>query len=186
MQHFQKICAGIDVLPLLRQVEAHPDLWNEHRNRTGFKGSPFTGTSDIWLRYRIRSELVEASDFKVPHFSSNYPAWHILSAAQDIAFDLMRTVRGVHLGGVLMTKIPPGVAVKPHDDRGSWHAETMNCKIYVPIMANEDCINYCGDDALVIRAGEAVSFDNLVTHSVENNGATDRITLIVCFKVDRD
>lgn len=185
MQHFIKICDGIDVAPLRRQIEANPQLWNIHPNRTGFQGSPFAGSSDIWLRYRDKAELIEADDFKAPHWSSNYAAWHVLTAAQEIVFDLARIVRAVHVGGVLITRIPSGGRILPHDDRGSWHAENLNCKVYVPIQANDQCINYCGDEQIVIKVGQAVSFDNLVTHSVENNGTTARITLIACFKVDQ-
>lgn len=184
MKHFKHIASGIEVAPLLAQIEAHPEIWNVHRNRTGFEGSPFAGSSDAWLRYRDPAELTETKNYKEPHFAVNYPAWDLLPAAQEIVFDLMRLVRGVHLGGVLLTKIPAKWTILPHDDRGSWHAETHNCKIYVPVQANDQCVNYCGDESLVINVGEAVSFDNLVTHSVENRGDTDRITLICCFRVD--
>lgn len=185
MKHFTKICDGIDVAPLRFQIEANPDIWNAHKNRTDFEGSPFAGTQDAWLRYRAREELATAADYRAPHFSVNYPAWHLLPAAQDIVFDLARRVRAVHVGGVLLTCIPAGGKILPHDDRGSWHAQEMNCKIYVPIRANPECVNYCGGESMMIEVGQAVEFDNLVTHSVENNGLTDRWTLISCFRVDR-
>lgn len=184
MEHFRKVCAGIDTAPLLAEIEAHPSIWNMRANRTAFEGSPFAGTSDAWLRYRAPDELTDAVRFKEPHWSVNYPAWHFLPAAQEMVFDLMRLVRAVHLGGVLLTKIPAGGKILPHNDQGSWHALEMNCKIYVPLKANGQCVNYCGGESLVINVGEAVIFDNLVTHSVENNGQTDRITLISCFRVD--
>lgn len=180
--HFRKIMDGIDVGPLREQIRTHKDLWNAHANRTGFAGSPFEDTSDMWLRYRAIEDLKERRDFLVPHFAVNYPSWYALPAAHDIVFDLMRAVRAVHLGGVLLTKIPAGGRVAPHDDRGSWHAETMDCKVYVPIEANDQCVNYCGDESLVIKVGEAVEFNNLVRHSVENNGDTPRVTLIICMK----
>lgn len=182
MEHFQKICDGIDVLPLLAQIEAHPSIWNARTNRTGFAGSPFAGTSDAWLRYRAAEELTDAKSFKEPHWSVNWPAWHLLPAAQEIVFDLMRRVRAVHLGGVLLTLIPPGGKILPHNDKGSWHAEFYNTKVYVPVQANDKCINYCGGESMVINTGSAVSFNNLVDHSVENNGPTPRMTLISCYR----
>lgn len=182
MRHFKRIARGIDVSALRQQILTQPGLWNARTERTGFTGSPFAGTSDQWLRYRAPPELIDAKSYKEPHFASNYPSWYALTAAHDIVFDLMRAVRAVHLGGVLLTKIPPGGQILPHDDRGSWHAETMDCKVYVPIVANDRCINFCGDEQTVIEVGEAVEFNNLITHSVENNGTTDRITLIVCMK----
>lgn len=184
MRHFETITTGIDVGPLRFQLDSHPELWDEHRNRTAFKGSPFEGTSDLWLRYRDKSDLIEAHDFKAEHKTVNYPSWHAMPATQDIVFDLARIVKAVRIGGVLMTRIPPGGKILPHHDRGSWHAEFYNTKIYIPIKANDQCINYCGDEQIVIREGDAVSFDNLITHSVENNGSTERVTLIVCFRTD--
>ena len=114
----------------------------------------------------------------------NYPAWNVLTAAHGIVFGLMFVLRAVHLGGVLLTKIPAKGRILPHHDRGSWHAEAMNCKVYVPIKANDQCVNYCGDESMVIRPGEAVEFDNLIEHSVENDGDSERITLIVCMRID--
>lgn len=184
MQNFRIIREGIDVAPLRAQIEAHPEIWNERTNRTGFEGSPFAGSSDAWLRYRAPEELTETKSFKEPHWSANYPAWAALPAAQEIVFDLMWWARATHLGGVLLTKIPPGGKILPHDDRGSWHASAMNLKIYVPVMANDRCVNHCGGESLVIRVGQAVEFNNLITHSVENNGETDRVTLICCFRAD--
>ena len=182
MEHFTKIRSGLDVAPLRAQIEARPDLWNVNGARIS-SDNPFSGTSDQWLRYRAPEDLNGPDDYRQPHFAVNYPSWHALPAAQEIVFDLMRTVRAVHLGGVLLTKIPAGGRIKPHHDRGSWHAEKMNCKIYVPVSANEKCVNYCGGESLVIRPGDAVSFNNLITHSVENNGETDRITLIICMRL---
>lgn len=182
MKHFRKICDGIDVDALRSQIHAQPELWNVHPNRTGFEGSPFAGSSDQWLRYRDPAELQDAADFRAPHWAVNYPSWYALPAAHDIVFNLMRAVRATYLGGVLLTKIPAGGRILPHHDRGSWHAENMNCKVYVPIVANDQCVNVCEDESLVIKVGDAVEFNNLLTHSVENNGDTDRITLIVCMK----
>jgi hypothetical protein len=58
----------------------------------------------------------------------------------------------------------------------------MDTKVYVPLKANDRCINRCGDEARVIRVGEAVTFNNLIEHSVWNNGETERQTLIVCMR----
>ena len=162
MIHFTKICDGIDVEPLREQIKAQPLLWDAHRERTGFKGSPFEGTSDQWLRCRAPGELKEAKSFREPHWCVNYPSWDALPAAQEIVFDLMRKVRAVHLGGVLLTRIPAGGRIAPHSDAGSWHAEAMTMKIYVPIVANSECVNYCGGESMVISEGEAVAFNNLI------------------------
>lgn len=181
LKHFQKICEGIDVEPLRQQIAAQPELWNQHPERLG---GPFSGTGDIWCRFRPASELTSPERFGEPHFAEFYPAWHALPGLRPIVFDLMARTQAVYMGGILITRIPAGGSIKPHHDRGSWHAEFMNTKVYVGIQTNPQCVNYCEDESTVINAGDAVIFNNLLTHSVENSGDTDRWTLICCFRVE--
>lgn len=184
MKHFHKIAEGIDFSGVQDQLAAHPELWNTNTDRLTRAGSPFVGTSDIWLRYRRLDELTSLDRYREPHFAAFYPAWKLLPTLHHIVFGLMSQVKAVYLGGVLITRIPAGGCVAPHHDRGSWHAEFCNTKVYAVIQANDQCVNYCGDEQIVIKAGEAVTFDNLLTHSVENRGFTDRVTLICCFRVE--
>jgi hypothetical protein len=179
VRYFERI-AEYDVDEVERQLDANPDLWNVHDKRT--QSDVFFGTSDIWVRFRDPSELIEPRHFSEPHFPVWYPAWHRLPALRPIVFDLMAKVQATHLGGILITKIPAHGRVKTHHDRGTWHAETMNKKIYVPLRANDQCVNHCGDESVVMARGDAWFFDNLVEHSVINDGDTDRITLIVCLR----
>lgn len=183
MRHFEKIADGIDVAPVLAQLALNPGLWDEHTNRTA-EDSPHHGVPDIWLRYRSLEELTGPESFREPHFATFYPAWRALPALKPIVMRLMAKTEAVYLGGILMTKIRPGGSVKPHHDRGSWHAEYHNTKVYVPLQTNEKCVNICEEESAVMRAGEAWTFNNLLTHSVENNGDSDRITLIVCMRTE--
>lgn len=181
MRHFGLITRGIDVLPLALALQRQPELWNANQER---KVGPHAAMSDIWIRYRPREELKTPQDYKGPHVPVWYPAYYSLPQLRPIIFGLMQRVESVHLGGVLITKIPPGGRIEPHDDRGSWHAEYHNCKIYVPIQTNDECVNVCEDEAVCMQLGEAWTFNNLVTHSVENQGIDDRITLIICCRCE--
>lgn len=183
MKNFSKVAEGVDVEPLRVQVAVRPELWNTHPQRTSVE-SPHYGVDDIWVRYRALEDLKERHHFREPHFAVFYPAWHALPALHPIVFALMHKVKAVYLGGILITRIPPGGRVKPHHDRGSWHAEYLNMKVYVPIQSNEHCVNYCEDETEVMRPGTVYHFDNLRMHSVENNGETARITAIVCMRVE--
>lgn len=184
MRHLAKIADGIDVAPLAAQLAAHPELWGAHGQRTDATWSPFFGTSDVWLRYRPIEELIEPADFLVSHFAVWYPVAEVLPAAKHIAKNLAADFQAEYLGGVLITRIPAGAKVAPHHDRGSWHAEYMNFKLQVPIRSNAECVNYCNGESAVMVPGEAWFLDNLVQHSVENRGATDRETLIVCLRCE--
>ena len=184
MTNFVKIADGINVEPVLQEVLAQPDLWNEYAERNHDPNSPHFGVPDIWVRYRKREELVTGDDFRAPHFAEFYPAWHRLRSLQPIVYGLVARVKAVYLGGILITKIPPGGQVKPHHDRGSWHAEEMNMKVYVPLQSNDGCINHCEDESVTMRPGDVWTFDNLKIHSVENRGETDRITAIICMRCE--
>jgi hypothetical protein len=181
MERFRLLAQGIDCSAILAQLDARPDLWNSDPERLA-QGGPHCETDDIWVRYRDRSEITDRQSVVEPHFSVFYPAWHALPALRPVVFALSALVGSVHMGGILLTRIPPGCKVHPHDDRGSWHAEWHNAKVWLPLRANHRCVNFSGDESVVMAPGEAWSFDNCVPHSVHNDGETERLALICCFR----
>lgn len=180
---FKTIDTDIAVAGVLSEVLAHPELWGAHPGRTR-EDSPHFGIPDIWVRFRDLAELTSPKAFSEPHLPVFYPAWEALPSLRPIVFNLMRKVEATLLGGILITKIPPGGEVKPHHDRGGWHAEFYNTKIYVPLQSNADCVNTCEGETRAIAAGEAVVFDNLRVHGVVNGGQNNRITLIICTRTE--
>lgn len=199
---FRRIADGIDPAPLLAQIDAHPELWNRYPERRAHPLSPHHETDDIWLRYRDRGALTGPQAYAEPHTSVWYhPEIELLSEAQRITDDLAGRLYANRIGGVLMTRIPPGKCVYPHDDRGAWHAEFYTTKLWLALRANPDCFNDCWDhpqppapdappaanqasrrERVVMRPGEAWTFSNLMQHSVMNAGDTERIVLIMCFR----
>lgn len=184
MRHFLKVFDGIDTFPALLQLHEHPELWDEFTPRTCFEESPHYGLSDVWLRYRDRAELSTGESYVEPHFPVWWPAWHVLTEMHPIVFAVAARCKATQIGGCFVTRIPPGGQVKPHDDAVSWHARFHPCKVYIPLATNGRCINRCEDEEAVFGVGQAWIFNNLVTHSVENNGDTERVTLIVCMRRD--
>ena len=187
MQHFERLIEGIDCAAALEEIDAQPHIWNLHVNRTHHPDSPHRETDDCWLRYRDRKELAGPETFAGPHVSVYYPAWNILPALHPIVARLCGRVGAAELGGILMTRIPPQGQVYPHHDRGTWHADHYDTKLWMPLRANGLCLNHCwthdeGKDIETVRmkAGDAWSFDNQKWHSVQNFGSTERIVLIVC------
>lgn len=180
--NFIKFPVEVNIVPLLEQMEQYPKLWDFYQER---KSGPHAQMSDIWLRYRAKEELNGPEDFKGMHIPVWYPTRKLLPQAEIICMDLMAYFRAVQLGGVLITKIPPGGKILPHNDKGTWHPEFFNLKVYVPLKSNDKCLNKCENDTAVMLPGECWSFDNLKEHSVENNSDEDRITMIVCLRVER-
>ena len=94
--------------------------------------------------------------------------------------ELMTIVSGERLGGVLITKIPPGGEIKPHVDAG-WHAEYYE-KYYVPIKNEKGAKFHFEDAVLEPKQGEVWNFDNSKLHWVTNGSAEDRIAMIICIR----
>lgn len=187
MKHFIKIAESIDVAPVLAQLDDHPELWNANTIRKTAPGTPHAQMSDIWVRYNdnrfyeARGDYAGFNDMHVPVW---YPAWRMLPALKPIVFGLMTALQGEMLGGVLITKIPPGHVIAKHKD-DSWHVRTFE-KFYVSLQSAPGAIFGCEHDGvreeLHPNAGECWLFDNKKTHWVENKSKIDRITLIVCIR----
>ncbi len=183
MKNFLLIAQGIDTLPIKLALQVHPELWNVHNERKEFEHSSHKATSDIWLRYNDRKNLTDSYEkFTAEHESVWYPASDLLPL-KPLVFGLMSRCMATRLGGVLITKIPAGGKVLPHIDTG-WHPEYYNVKLYVPIQTNPHVVNLVEEEAVVMNEGECWYFDNTKLHSVENNGDDDRITLIICLRVE--
>ncbi len=186
MKYFTLIRQGVDVAPLVAALDGHPELWDENTLRKSRDGSPHRGMSDIWIRYNDKSECERTGDwskFNDPHDSVWYPAYALLPELKPIIFDLMREVEAERLGGVLITRIPPGSGIAPHIDRG-WHVEYYD-KYYVSLKSSPGATFHCGDECINPAAGDIWLFDNRVEHWVENASESDRVTLIVCIRSNR-
>jgi hypothetical protein len=188
MRHFTLINEGIDVAPVLAELAVHPELWGQHSGRQTFDGSAHTQVSDIWVRFRDLNE-VAPGDFAAlsdKHIPINYPAWDKLPSIKPIVFELMATVRGEMLGGILITKIPAGASIAPHAD-DSWHVQQYD-KFYVSLQSEPGARFHCIDgpevETLQPKPGECWLFDNRKVHSVTNRSGTDRVTLIVCIRTE--
>lgn len=184
MKYFQHIASGIDVNGVALALARQPELWNVHGERREFDGTSHACTSDIWIRYNDPANMVNGYDaYTSEHDSVWHPAYAKLPQLRPIIFGLMAQVEAVRLGGVLITKIPPGGRVLPHVDQG-WHPEYYNTKIYVPILSNPQCVNRVEDEHVAMAPGDAWYFNNTVEHEVMNDGDSERVTLIICLRCD--
>lgn len=181
MRYFEKIADGIDVAPIVEQLSAHPKLWDANPMRRVYPGSPHREMQDIWVRAREWTGD-DLQSYSEPHKSVWWPAAAQLPAIWELVPAIMDAAGAHTLGGVLVTKIPAGNRIYAHHDRGFWHAEYHNRKVYLCVQGNDDCVVWCEDERVVMRAGEAWVFDNQVMHGLENSGNTDRISVIYAMR----
>lgn len=179
----RKLWSGIDVSTLRQALLEHPELWNQHRPRTA---SYVHGqVDDIWVRYNAwqnYDEKLGLSHFNREHESTWYPAANVIPELRQVSLDIMRMVEGERLGGILITRIPPGGQVQKHIDRG-WHAAYYD-KFALQISADPRQAFNFESESLVSAPGDIYTFDNSLIHWVTNASDVDRITLIVCVRLE--
>jgi hypothetical protein len=172
------LASGLNVEPLRAALAANPHLWDRNTARTAPEDSPHHGLSDIWARYAPPG--VDASR---DHDAMWYPEADCLPL-RELVYPLMGALRGDRLGGVLITRIPPGGQCKPHVDPG-WHARYYD-KFAIQIAANPGQAFCFEGEQLVTAPGDLFWFDNSHLHWVTNDTPHERITLIVCIKTDKE
>lgn len=175
MRKIELLSSGVNVAPIYWALLANPQLWNTHGARTADPTSPHHGLDDIWARF---GDPARAQD-GAAHDSFWYPSADLLGI-KPLCFDLMRSVNGVELGGVLITRIPPGAQCKPHTDPG-WHARRYE-KFAVQI-ASAPGQRFCFEgESLETKPGDVFRFDNQHKHWVTNETLYERVTMIVCIR----
>lgn len=187
MSGFVKIAQGLDTAPVLLALARQPRLWGRRNYRKDIPEGPHSQMTDIWLRYNDEKPFKESGDyskFNEQHDSVFYPEWYALPQVRPIVYGLMARVEATRLGGILITKIPPGGRIEPHRDEG-WHATHYNTKVYVVLQSNPQCVNRSEDQHVAMAPGEVWYFDNTKEHEVWNDGPEDRITLIVCMRCEK-
>lgn len=179
MKNFQKIAQGVDVMPLLHAIQTQPELWNVHSLRTMYPQSPHHQAEDIWLRFNpISGDITDVINDKN---CMNYEGFQALPQARPIIFDLMRRVEGEQLGRVIITKLAPGAEITPHEDGGA--PATYYERYHIILQNLPGSIFNCGDETVTMKQGDVWWFNNQQVHSVVNNSADDRLTMICDIRV---
>lgn len=162
------------------QLAANPDLWDQISYRTAPLNSPHREVSDIWIRYNPLEHFQgDWETFNGEHEAAWYPAAEKLPAAKQLSLDLASSL-GMALGGVLITRIPPGGQVYPHVD-GGWHARSHE-KYIIQVTSAPGQLFCYENEALDAWPGECYWFDNSVPHWVINPTSRERISLIICLR----
>lgn len=193
MKYLKTLGHGMVVGPILDELDAHPELWNQHTMRTGYGDSPHH-VDDIWIRYRDLAEFrhsreglnsfLSIEDFvRTEHESVWYSSIDVLPALKSLIFLVMRAFECERLGGVLITRIPPGGDVKPHTDSG-WHA-TYYEKVAVQLRSAPGQAFWYEDGEFECESGTIYTFDNSQPHAVYNRSDQERVTCIICVRRDQ-
>lgn len=163
---------------VVAELDAQPELWNQHTMRKG--AYVHSAVDDIWVRYRDLAELkgrTQKQFIDQVHTCVWYPAWKALPSLLPLVFGLANVILATQIGGILITRIPAGHRVGPHSDLG-FNARHYR-KFCICLKANEgQSFEFDGEKMLAI-SGEAFEFDNRFEHWVENPTDEERMSLIV-------
>ena len=176
----------IDVSEMKSQLDNHPELWNQYPLRTQSENSPHKGCDDIWVRYNAVENLDMSNPLSLQgeHESTWYPdADDKLPEVEQILYLLIEEIealKGAEIGGILITRIPPGGKVLRHTDAGRWHAEHYKDKYLIPIQCDEKQAFCYDNERHITEIGHVYKFNNLIDHWVDNNSDKERISLIIC------
>lgn len=175
MRHFQQLAAGVNVTPLMNALQRQPELWDANPIRTQHPGTAHSQVSDILVFFNSLEQMAEGiiNDKEVIPF----PAWDRLPQLRAMIFDLMRTVEGIQLGRVIITKLPPGKEITPHVDQGA-PAEWFN-RYQIALQSLPGALFHIGDETVNFHTGDVWMIDNRTEHSVVNNSKDDRIVCII-------
>lgn len=186
IEHMQKQPFTVEVDGLNEKIKQHPELWNRYTIRTKlYKNSPHREVDDIWIRYRDISEFDPENPqaFAGEHLSMWYAAYYYLQPEIDsVLRSVMNNFPNSTLGGVLITRIPPGKQVYRHSDAGFWHSEYYKTKVLVLLESAPGQTFSFENKSYAGVKGEVFKFNNLVDHWVENNSDVDRVSLILAVR----
>jgi len=183
----RKIDLTVNIEPLKKALNKHADLFGEYPQRGESETSPHHEMTDIWVRYNNIKPFLASGDFSGfsdEHDSIWYDCVKQIPEVFEPVFKVMTAVDGERLGGVLITKLPPGGEIKPHYDNG-WHAAYYD-KYYIPIQNKKGASFYFHDGVIEPQEGEVYWFDNSNFHWVKNETNIERIAMIVCIKTRKD
>lgn len=186
MKPFELLDVKLDVEALQREVLACDRFDEIHYRRTS-PNSPHYEMTDLWVRYNDIKNFAPLGDGKSTFNDEHDSVWYSVSeelpSIKKVCFDLMRSVDGERLGGILVTKLPPKGKIHRHVDSG-WHAAYYD-KFYIPITTPKG--SFFGFDGGDIHSelGQAWWFDNSIPHWVENDTDEERISMIVCIRTEK-
>jgi hypothetical protein len=95
-----------------------------------------------------------------------------------IVNEVVRAVRGVDQGKVIITRLRAGDVVPEHVDHMPPGLPVYWNRYQIPLSADPDVISRCGDEQVFMEPGHAWWFNNQLPHSVGMSDK-DRISILV-------
>lgn len=162
-------------VPLLQQELAALEsaLWKEHYNTTNYEG----GWSTLQLR-SVNGDLANNTAIQ-PAALTGQLAYKDTVLLQQCPY--MKEVIGffkMEKTAVRLMKLDAGAVIKPHQDH-NLNFEQGELRLHIPVSTSRQVKFTLDGELLPMEAGSCWYLNLSLTHSVSNEGNTDRVHLVI-------
>jgi aspartyl/asparaginyl beta-hydroxylase (cupin superfamily) len=171
MKFFRRVGSGIDVAPLLAEIQAQEDAWLANTSRQD-KIHVQRETNTIFLRSAVRRpdlHVNENQESQPTQISANFP--RAMNTMTKIA-EAMKS----SLSRATIVRLKPKSQVGQHIDTGSYYL--IRHRFHLVLRSPSGSVLISGNEAVRMRAGELWWFDNKQHHSAFNESDEWRIHYI--------
>jgi hypothetical protein len=123
--------------------------------------------------FEVSNEWNMQDPFVVKQKSNNKPLL-------DLIMPIIKKLEEIHdgkVGKTLFIDLPPVKDVLPHTDKRDYL--NMVRRHHIPIITNEKVNFFVGGESINMKEGECWEINNSLLHSVDNQGTTNRIHLMI-------
>ena len=174
MRHFTNIARGVDIQPLLAELDAAPEMWLADTSRQR-KVRCQRNTRNIFLRVARKPlppgarNANDVHESRVARSAGKFP--RALAYCEGVADD----VRGT-LGRATLVALQPRGRVLPHVDAGAYYR--IRDRFHLVLRSAGGSPLAAGDERVLMRPGELWAFNNKARHWADNPSEEPRVHLI--------
>ena len=174
MLHFTKIAQGLDIQPLLAELDTAPEMWFANTSRQR-KVRCQRNTRNIFLRAarkplpRGAKNANDVHESRIARSARKFP--RTLAWCESVADTL-----GGTLGRATLVALLPHGRVFPHVDAGAYYR--IRDRFHLVLRSAGGSPLTAGDERVVMRPGELWAFNNKARHWADNPSEEPRVHLI--------
>ena len=174
MRHFTRIDQGVNVEPLLAELDAAPEMWFADTSRQR-KIRCQRNTRNIFLRAPRKplppgaKNANDVHESRVARSARKFP--RTLAWCGSVADTL-----GGTLGRATLVALLPHGRVLPHIDAGAYYR--IRDRFHLVLRSAGGSPLAAGDERVVMRSGELWAFNNKARHWADNPSDESRVHLI--------
>lgn len=175
MKNYVKFLLRFDAERLKKDLaQVAEDEWIKHFNQSYYEGN--------WSVASLRSNGGRTKQiYPDPHSPEEFADTEILARC-DYVREILEKVE-CEKEAVRFMMLGAGARIREHKDYFMGFEDGV-IRLHIPVVTNPQVEFYLGDKRIEMREGELWYLDFSQKHRVENNGATDRIHLVMDCKVN--